>query len=357
MTGELSSRDIVDLRSDTVTLPTADMRTAMAAAEVGDDFYGDDPTVRELEAAAAKAVGKEAALYVSSGTMGNLLAHLTHCPGGAEVIGPQPAHTFLNERGAVTRVAGMTPRFVAQHAGELDLDGIAALIAPAGLLTQPTGLIWVEQPTRGYVVSLDQLVGLRQLADAHKLPVHMDGARIFHAAIALGRPAAQIAGHADTVMFCVSKGLGAPVGSLLAGPADFVVRARQNRQMIGGGLRQAGIIAAGGLYALRHNIERLAEDHENARRLAHGLAALPGLRLDRDVVEMNMFYVEVDRPGLTVQDFASALCDQGVLVNVPAPGRRTVRFVTHLGIERGDVDRALRVAAEVISTLVVAPVA
>lgn len=218
----------IDLRSDTVTLPSPMMRRVMGAAPVGDDFYGEDPSVRELEALAAEMLGKEAALYVPSGTMGNLLAHITHCPGGAEVIGPEPAHTFMNEAGGPSRVAGMTVRGVAQRGGELDVARIASLIRPrgGGLLTQPTGLLWVEQPTRGHIVPLDDMARLRMLADQHAIPIHMDGARIFNAAVSLGTPPSAIASYADSVMFCVSKGLGAPVGSLLVGKGDFIARAR-----------------------------------------------------------------------------------------------------------------------------------
>jgi threonine aldolase len=346
----LPSRPI-DLRSDTVTLPSAEMRSAMASARVGDDFYGDDPTVAELEAEAARVLGKEAALYVPSGTMGNLLAHLTHCPGGAEVIGPEPAHSFANETGGPSRVAGMTVRSVAQRAGELDLDRIRALIRRpgSGVLTQPTGLLWVEQPTRGHVVPLDQLRELRSITDDHGLPIHIDGARIFNASRALGVPGAAIAAVVDSVMFCVSKGLAAPVGSLLVGRETFIRRARVQRQMLGGGMRQSGIIAAAGLYALRNNVERLDIDHANARTLAAGLARLPGVRIDREVVETNIFLVEIDRPDMTVQSFARALVEQRVLVNVPGAGRRAVRFVTHFGIDAGDIESALEIAARVVA--------
>jgi threonine aldolase len=349
MTGAGTSHQ-VDLRSDTVTLPSPEMRAAMAAAVVGDDFYGEDPTVTELEGLAASRVGKEAALYVPSGTMANLLAHLGHSPGGSEVIGPEPAHSFTSEAGGPSRVAGMTVRTVPQRGGELDLERIRAMIRPvrSGLLTQPTGLLWVEQPTRGYVVALEQLAGLRALADEHKLPIHMDGARIFNAAVALGVTAAEIAGYVDTVMFCVSKGLAAPVGSLLAGPAPFIEAARLHRQMLGGGMRQAGIVAAAGVYALQHNVDRLAEDHENAHRLAGALAELPGVTISPWPVETNIFFAEVARDDLTAQELAQALRARGVLVNVPGAGRRSVRFVTHYGIESADVDAAVRVATEIL---------
>jgi threonine aldolase len=342
---------LIDLRTDTVTLPSAGMRAAMGAAEVGDDFYREDPTVQALEARAAEELGKEAALYVPSGTMGNLLAHLTHCSGGAEVVGPEAAHSFLNEGGGPARVAGMTLRTVPQAQGELDIKRFAAMIHPRSLLAPPTGLLWVEQPTRGYVVPLDDMVALRRLADAHEVPIHIDGARIFNAAVALGVPARAIAQYGDSVMFCVSKGLAAPVGSLLVGGLEFIEAARHNRQMVGGGMRQAGIIAAAGLYALDHNVERLAEDHENAGRLADAIREVDGLRVDRESVQMNIFYVEVVSDQLSAQEFAALLRERGVLVNSPAPGRRTVRFATHYGIDASDIDEAIARIREVMGVL------
>jgi threonine aldolase len=342
---------LVDLRSDTVTLPDEAMRAAMASAPVGDDFYREDPTVAALEHLAAETLDKEAGLYVPSGTMGNLLAHLTHCPGGAEVIGPEPAHSFTSETGGPSRVAGMTIRGVPQPTGSLDIDRIAGLVRPAqgSVLAQRTGLLWVEQPTRGYVVPLADLDALRRIGNERGVPIHMDGARIFNAAVALGTPVARVARAADSVMFCVSKGLGAPLGSLLVGSRSFIAQARQNRQMLGGGLRQAGIVAAAGIYALTHNVARLADDHASARRLAQALAGLPGLRLDRETVETNIFTIETTDPEFSVQQFAEALRARNVLVNVPAAGRRGVRFVTHIGIESADIDRAIEAARDAVA--------
>jgi threonine aldolase len=338
----------VDLRSDTITQPTPAMRAAMAAAEVGDDFYHEDPTVKALEARAAALLGKEAALYVPSGTMGNLLAHLGHVAGGGEVVGPEPAHSFTNEGGGPWRVAGVTVRTVPQPDGRLPVERYRVLTRGPSVLAQETRLYWVEQPTRGFVVPLDDLAALRALADEMGIAVHMDGARIFNAAIALGVPAARIASYADSVMFCVSKGLGAPVGSLLVGPAGLIDRARRDRQMLGGGLRQAGIVCAGGLYALEHHVERLAEDHANARRLADGLRAMPGVVLDRAVVETNIFYVSVERADMDIGAFAMRLAESGVLVNPPSRGRSTVRFVTHLGVSADDIDTALAAVGRIM---------
>lgn len=342
------TRAPIDLRSDTITLPTPGMRTAMAEAAVGDDFYGEDPTVEALEARAAALLHKDAALYVPSGTMGNLLAHLSHAPGGGMVLGPEHAHTFMSEGGGVARVAGMTVGPVAQQGGRLDIERYASLMDGASILSPSPSLIWVEQPTRGYVVPLSDLEALTRLAAARELPVHFDGARIFNAAIALGVSAADIARHADSVMFCVSKGLGAPVGSLLVGTTAFIARARRNRQILGGAMRQAGIIAAGGLYALEHHVERLAEDHVNARRLAEGIRRLDGIRVDRPLVETNIFYAEVERAGITPHAFVDALRRHGVIVNHPSVGQRTIRFVTHLGIDAADIDAAISIIGETL---------
>jgi threonine aldolase len=332
---------MIDLRTDTITTPSPAMREAMADALVGDDFYGEDPTIQALEAEAAAQLGKDAALYVPSGTMGNLVAHLTHAPAGGEVVGPESAHSFLSEAGGPARLAGMSIRSYRQTARELDVDRIAQLIRPASVLAAPTVLLWVEQPTRGYVIALDDLAALRRLADEHHVPIHFDGARIFNAAVALGVPARDIAAYADTVMFCVSKGLAAPVGSLLVGSAGFIDRARPNRQMVGGGMRQAGIVAAGGLYALRHNVARLADDHANARRLANGIRSIEGIRVDREVVETNIFYADIVRDDMSAAQFVERLRDHGVVINRPAAGRSTVRFVTHYGVESDDIDVAI----------------
>ncbi|HEV8698580.1 MAG TPA: GntG family PLP-dependent aldolase [Candidatus Limnocylindrales bacterium] len=332
---------MIDLRTDTITLPSPEMRQAMADAQVGDDFYGEDPTIRALEAEAASALGKDAALYVPSGTMGNLIAHLTHAPAGGEVVGPESAHSFLSEAGGPARVAGMMIRTYPQVAGELDIGRIEQLIRPGSVLAAPTVLVWVEQPTRGFVIGLEDLGSLRRLADKHGLPIHFDGARIFNAAVALGVQAREIAAFADTVMFCVSKGLAAPVGSLVVGNAAFIERARVNRQMLGGGMRQAGIVAAGGLYALHHNVARLADDHANARRLADGLRSITGIRVDRETVETNILYADILRDDMTALEFVERLRDHDVLINRPAAGRRTVRFVTHYGIEADDIEMAI----------------
>ena len=330
-----------------MTTPGLEMRAAMAAAAVGDDFYREDPTVRELEGRAAEVTGKEAALYLPSGTMGNLVSALTHAPGGGEVVGPETAHAFRNEAGGLARIAGITVRSVSQSAGELSASAFSAAIHGPSILAQPTRLVWVEEPTRGFVVPLGDLEAIRTLADHSGLPVHLDGARIFHAALALHVTVRIIAALADSVMLCLSKGLGAPVGSLVAGNADVIDRARASRQMLGGGMRQAGVLAAAGLYALDHNVDRLSEDHANARLLAAELGRLAIGRPDRDVVETNMFYVDPIGWGASPQEVTSRLADLGVLVNAPSRNG-LVRFVTHLGVSRSDVTVAAEAMARAI---------
>jgi threonine aldolase len=338
---------VIDLRSDTVTTPGPEMRAAMAVAAVGDDFYREDPSVRELERRAAEVTGKEAALYLPSGTMGNLVSALTHAPGGGEVVGPEAAHAFRNEAGGLARIAGMTVRGVKQSAGELSAPGFADAIHGASLLAQPTRLLWVEQPTRGFVVMLGDLEAIRHMADDVGLPIHLDGARIFHAAIALDVSVSTIAALADSVMFCLSKGLGAPVGSLLAGTADFIERARASRQVLGGGMRQAGVLAAAGLYALDHNVARMSEDHANARLLADELSRLGIGQPDRRIVETNMFYVDPINWEVGPNEVRSRLGEAGILVNAPSRNG-LVRFVTHLGVERSDVIAAADAMARAI---------
>jgi threonine aldolase len=335
---------VIDLRSDTVTMPGPEMRAAMAAALVGDDFYREDPTVRELERRAAEATGKEAALFLPSGTMGNLVAALTHAPGGGEVVGPETAHAFRNEAGGLARIAGITVRGVSQAAGELSSSAFEAAIHGVTLLAQPTRLLWVEQPTRGFVVPLSDLEAICVMADEAGLPIHLDGARIFNAATALDVSVSTIATLADSVMFCLSKGLGAPVGSLLAGNGDFIERARASRQVLGGGMRQAGVLAAAGLYALDHNVHRLSDDHANASLLARELTRMAIGRPDREVVETNMFYLDPTGWDATPSVVTSRLAETGILVNAPSRNG-LVRFVTHLGVARSDV----MVAAEAIA--------
>jgi threonine aldolase len=332
---------VIDLRSDTVTLPSPEMRRFMHDADVGDDVYGEDPTVNALQEKAAELLGKEAALYVSSGTMGNLVAHLAWCRAGDEVICGEKHHTLNSEQANAARVAQTQLRTVPQQRASLDIDAIERTIRGDDPHFPRTGLIWVEQPCNGWVMPLDELASISRLAKEHNLPVHMDGARIFNAAIALGVPASEIAQYADSVTFCVSKGLAAPVGSVICGSREFIARAYRARKLLGGALRQVGVIAAGGLYALNHMIDRLADDHDNARRLAAGLSRLPGISIDRDEVTTNMFFIQLGEGTPSAKELSARLREKGVLCGFAKDGSPIMRIVTHYGIEREDVDRAI----------------
>ncbi|QWK10182.1 MAG: low-specificity L-threonine aldolase [Thermoflexus hugenholtzii] len=341
----------IDLRSDTVTHPTPAMREAMARAEVGDDVFEEDPTVRRLEEVAAERMGKEAALFVASGTMANLVSLLTHCGRGDEVIVGDQAHTFLSEVGGMAALGGIHPRPVPnQPDGTIRLEDIEAAIRTEDVHHPRTRLIALENTHNrcmGAALPPDYLQAVRALADRHGLRVHIDGARIFNAAVALGVPAAELARHADTVTFCLSKGLCAPVGSLICGPAAFIREARRVRKMVGGGMRQAGVLAAAGLVALETMVDRLAEDHRRARRLAEGLAEIPGIRIEAHRVQTNIVIFELDpQLSLSEEAFLAALAERRV--RILRWGPRRFRAVTHYWIDDTDIDQALRAIAEVV---------
>ncbi len=340
--------DMIDLRSDTVTLPSPEMRVVIAQAAVGDDVYGEDPSVNALEARAASVTGKDAAMYVPSGTMGNLCAHLAHTAPGQEVICSVLSHTFVAEAGGAARLGGLSMRTLPQEQAELDPAAVEAAIRPRDVHYPPTGLIWVEQPTRGYVMSLDNLAALSAVAQRHALPIHMDGARLFNAALALGVPVAAVAAPVDSVMFCISKGLAAPIGSLLVGSGAFIARARAARKVLGGAMRQAGIMAAAGLYALDHADSQLTEDHANARLLADGVRRLAGLALDREEVQTNIFFVDMVTDAITPAQFVAALAERGVLVSAPRGQSRRLRLVTHYGVTSDGVRQALQIMGEIL---------
>ena len=334
---------MIDLRSDTVTLPTPHMREAMANAEVGDDVYGEDPTINRLEIMAAERMGKEAGLFVVSGTMGNLAALLTHCGRGQEVILGDLSHTFLYEAGGSAALGGIHPRTVPnQPDGTLNLEDIEAAIRGENPHYPRTRLICLENTHNrcgGAVLRPAYMAGVRQIADRHGLSIHLDGARIFNAAVALGLPASELAKDADSVTFCLSKGLSAPVGSVLCGSEEFIYEARRARKIVGGGMRQAGIIAAAGIVALEEMVGRLAEDHANARRLAEGLTNTPGIAIDTDSVQTDIVIFELTRDDMTPAQLADGLRERGVLLS-PIGGRR-LRAVTHYGIDAADIDAAL----------------
>lgn len=349
----MKTGNIVDLRSDTVTLPTPAMRQAMSQAELGDDVYGEDPTVNRLEALAAERLGKEAALFVPSGTMANLACLLTHCGRGDEAIMGHMAHTFLFEAGGSAAVGGIHPHIVAnQLDGTLDLADIAAAIRSPGNEHYPrTRLVCLENTHNrcsGAVLSPDYMARVGALAENYGLGLHLDGARIFNAAVALGVPVADLVRDADSVSFCLSKGLAAPVGSLVCASAPFVAEARRQRKMLGGGMRQAGILAAAGIVALETMVDRLADDHANARRLAEGLAQMPGILLDPDRIQTNIVIFELGPDAPSPAEFAASLAARGVKVGTI--GGRKLRAVTHYGLEAPDIDRALGTARAVLES-------
>ncbi len=327
---------MIDLRSDTVTQPTPEMREAMARAEVGDDVYGEDPTVNRLEALAAEMTGQQAALFVASGTMGNLTAILAHCGRGDEVIMGNKAHTFLFEAGGISALGGVhSHQLPNQPDGSLRLEDIAAAIRPDDPHFPVTRLIALENTHNRCGGTYQGPDYLRQVADfAHQrgLRVHLDGARVFNAAAALGLPVRELTAPVDSVTFCLSKGLCAPVGSVLCGSQDFIARARRVRKMLGGGMRQAGVLAAAGIVALETMPGRLHEDHRRARLLAEGLRQIEGLRLDEGSPATNMVFLSLDEAvPLSAQQVADRLAAQGVRVGVVGP--RRFRLVTHYWID------------------------
>lgn len=332
----------IDLRSDTVTLPTPQMRQAMANAELGDDVFGEDPTINRLEAMAAAKTGKEAAVFVASGSMGNLVALLTHCGRGDEVIVGEKAHTFINEVGGMAALGGIQPRTLPnQPDGTLALDDIKRAIRGDDQHWPRTRLITLENTMNacnGAPLAPAYLWSVQELAKKHSIKIHTDGARIFNAAVALGVPVSELTRYTDTISFCLSKGLSAPVGSLLCGARDFIAEARRQRKMVGGGMRQAGVIAAAGIVALETMIDRLADDHANAKYLAENLADIPGIELDPARVRTNIVYFDLSN-GLTADELGVRLAREGVLVL--DTGEKRMRAVTHYGIERADVDTAI----------------
>ena len=324
--------NIIDLRSDTVTKPTPEMREAMYRAEVGDDVYGEDPTITELEALGARMTGKEAGLFVTSGTMGNQVAVMTHTRRGDEIICDAEAHIFYSEVAGLAVLSGVQARTIPAVKGILSAETIEAAIRTEDIHQPSTSLICLEDTHNragGTCYPLDTLAAIRKVADRRKIPVHIDGARLFNAAVALGVPVDKITQYADTVQFCLSKGLCAPVGTIITGRSDFIAKARKYRKMLGGGMRQAGILAAAGIVGLTSMVDRLSEDHENARQLAEELASA-GFSIDLSTVQTNIVMVDVSRMGVKAADFAAKLKKAGVLASVF--GEYRIRMVTHHGI-------------------------
>lgn len=340
----------VDLRSDTVTKPTPAMREAMCQAEVGDDVYGEDPTVNKLETMAAERLGKEAALFVASGTMGNLVALLTHCGRGDEVILGHKSHTFLFEQGGMASLGGITPHPIPnQEDGTLKLDNIEGAVRPDNPHFPISRLLCLENThnmCNGTPVSVQHMAQAAHVAHSHGLGVHLDGARVFNAAAALDVDVKEIVRDVDSVQFCLSKGLCAPVGSMVCGSADFIADARRARKVVGGGMRQAGIIAAAGIVALEQMTDRLVEDHRRAKQLAEGLAEIRGI--DVAPVSTNIVYFELtDEGDKSPSEVETELRDEGVLVNSRGGGR--FRAVTHYWINDSDVEHAIRAVREAVT--------
>ena len=343
---------LLDFRSDTVTKPTEEMRKAMYEAEVGDDVYGEDPTVNRLEEMAAEAVGKEASLFVPSGTFGNQLALFTHCSMGDEIIISEKAHIIQYEVGAASVIAGANTRTISPQESYITWEEINPRIRRGENIHYPdTGAIVLENAlANGDVQPLDSMVEIRTGTSEDGIPIHLDGARIFNAALSLGVDAKQIAAQVDSVMFCLSKGLAAPIGSMVAGSKEFIKKALKNRKVMGGGMRQAGILAAAGILSITEMIDRLAEDHENAKKIAGAFLKYDDLFwVDIDKVNINMVFVHLKTDLSTHSSFEELLKPHGILVKPRGPAE--YRFVTHYGITAEDIDHFCTALDEVADTM------
>jgi len=340
---------MIDLRSDTVTHPTDEMRKAMAEALVGDDVYGDDPTVNRLEDRAAQIIGKEAALFVPSGTMGNQLAIMTHTKRGDEILAAAESHIVINEVGAMAVLSGVSVRQVVGNDGMVLASDIKEGFRPDNIHYPDTGLVCLENALgNGRVVPLDTMKASYGIAHELGLPVHLDGARVFNAALSLGVEAKEIAAYCDSVMFCLSKGLCAPIGSILAGDAEFIARARRNRKALGGGMRQVGVLAAPGLIALEKMTGRLQEDHDNARYLAEKLSQLEGVACDPNTTQINMVFFRIENPNFNDELMVETMCEKGILVSGGSTSG-SYRVVTHNDISKPDLDLFLSVLSNLLS--------
>lgn len=335
---------VVDLRSDTVTLPSPQMREAIFRADLGDDVFSEDSTINKLQQIAAERLGMEAALFVASGTMGNLISVLTHCSRGEEVILGDISHIFLNEAGGISALGGVFPHTIPnQPDGTLKLEDIENAIREENIHFPHTRLLCLENTHNrcyGGALTPEYTASAVALAKRRGLLIHLDGSRIFNAAVALGVDVRELARGVDSVNFCLSKGLSAPVGSVICGSKDFIARARRIRKMVGGGMRQAGIIAAAGIVALEDMVERLAEDHKNARILADGIAGISGLATEPERVQTNIVYTDLVDSAFTDEEFIKRLAENGLKLSHTGPGR--FRMVTHYGIVRSDIEKAIK---------------
>jgi len=348
----MSTKEVIDLRSDTVTLPTEEMLEAIRHAELGDDVFGEDPTVNRLEEMAAAKMGKEAALLVTSGTQANLVSLMSNTRRGELVILEAEAHMYWYEVGGISAIAGLLPWPLKSPLGALDPRDVEAAIRPRNIHFPEPALICVENTHNrhgGTVITPNQIKAISDVAKAHGLKLYMDGARVFNAAVALKVDVKELTKHVDNLMFCLSKGLSCPVGSVVVGTREFIDKARKTRKVLGGGMRQAGIIAAPGIIALEKMIDRLEEDHRNARRLAVGIAKIEGISVNLDVVQTNMVLFDVSGLGVADELFLSELKENGVLALMNAKNK--VRMVTHRGIEEEHVEKAITAIENVANEL------
>jgi threonine aldolase len=348
ITYEQKRRPAIDLRSDTVTRPTPEMRRAMAEAEVGDDVYGEDPTVNRLQQRAAEVFGREAALFVPSGTMGNQIAVKCHTHHGQEIICEERAHFINLESATMAAFSGCQPRTIRGEDGAITWAEIKKRIAPPAYYRSQTGLIWLENTLSlagGTIFPQAQADEICDRAHELGLPVHLDGARIFNAQAALGRPVAELSKKFDSIMFCLSKGLCAPVGSMLLGSTAFIERARRYRKALGGGMRQAGVLAAAGLIALEKMPARLKEDHDNARVLAEGLTGIPGIKLDPKKSPTNILVFDVSSTGMDTAEFSRRLATKNILA--AGIDNELMRFATHHDVTREDCLEALEAVCQI----------
>lgn len=347
------AENYIDLRSDTATKPTPGMRAAIQAAEVGDDVFGEDPTVNRLQERLATLLGKEAALFVPSGTMSNQIGVRVHTQPGDELICDATCHIYNYEAGGPAALSGVTCRTLEGDYGVLDVAQLEGKIRPVNDHMVHTQLVCLENTHNrggGRVYPLEKIAAISQWAHQHGLLMHLDGARLWNAAVATGIPLHAWASHFDSVSVCFSKGLGAPIGSALAGPRTFITKAKRVRKLFGGGMRQAGMAAAGALYALENHRERLADDHRHARVIAQAIADTPGLRLDPPEVETNLIWFEVDPDLGTAKEIAAALKLQGILIHTPGP--QTLRACTHLDVSAAQAERTAESIRRIVPALV-----
>lgn len=343
--------NFIDLRSDTVTRPTQAMRAAMASAEVGDDVFAEDPTVLKLEQKVAQMLGKEAALYVPSGTMSNQICVKAHTVPGDEILCDANCHVYVYEVGGPAVLSGVTCRTIEGDSGILDLAQLEDKIRPADQHLVRTRMVCLENTHNrggGKIYPIDKIAAISQWAHKHGLIMHLDGARLWNAIVATGIPGTEWGKHFDSLSVCFSKGLGAPVGSAVVGTREFITRCKKIRKLFGGGMRQAGVIAAGALYALENNVQRLADDHRHAQILAETIAATPGLRLTPPQVETNLVWFHIDKDLGSAKELTANLKEQGILVH--AAGPQTVRMCTHLDVSAAQVERAADALKKAVRT-------